>query len=151
MKCGDTIESAIWITGDEPPDLRSRYEQDTIEAIDYFCHENKFLHGSVTFTEKIPGTDRVPKVPDHIQGSRVRLLVAKSEITARKPDTPQGSFIANLDKKDLIRLRIITKRAHIRANGATLTNRECDLVIEQLGPETVVELLRRHVDGGMIH
>jgi len=142
MKIGDVIESAIWITGDEPPGMRARYEQDVTEAIDYFCHENKFIHDPITFIEKIPGADRVPPVPDHIQGSRVRLLIAESTILAPKPELPLGSFIANLDKKDLDRIRTITKRVQIKINGTKLDDGECDQFIEKLGPETVIGILR---------
>jgi hypothetical protein len=151
MNIGDYIESAIWITGDEPQELRVRYEKDVTEAIDYFCHEHKFIHSPITFIEKLPGADRVPPVPDHIQGSRVRLLVAESLIEAQLPDTPIGSFVANLDKKDLDRLRKITRRVYAKNYGRRLNDLECDEVIEETGPEAALDTLRRHIDGERIH
>ena len=73
MKIGDVYESAVWITGDESPELRRRYEADVTEALTEICDSFGFLHGPVTFTEKHPADDSVPPVPDHIQGQRVRL------------------------------------------------------------------------------
>ena len=151
MKIGDVIESAIWLTGDESQEMRERYKRDVTEAIDYFCHENNFLHGPVTFIEKLPGTDRVPPVPDHVQGQRVRLLVAESTITAKAVVAPKGSFIANLDKHDLDRLRKITRRASMKVCMKILTDAECDEMIENLGPAAALDTLRYHVDGGMVH
>ena len=150
MKIGEIIESAIWLTGDESEETRKRYEQDVTEAIDYFCHKNEFTHGPVAFVEKLPGTDRVPAVPAHISGPRIRLLVAESTITAKAVITPQGSFIANLDKHDLDRLRKITRRAGMKTRRI-LSDAECDDIIEKLGPATALDTLRYHVDGGMIH
>ena len=150
MKPGDIIESAVWLTGDEPQEMRERYKRDVTEAIDYFCHENKFLHGPVTFIEKLPGSERVPAVPDHVQGQRVRLLVAESTITAKAVVAPKGSFIANLDKHDLDRLRKITRIAGVKAYRRIMNDAECDEVIENIGPEAALDTLRRHV-GETIH
>lgn len=144
MKIGDIIESAIWITGDESHESRERYKQDVAHAIDYLCHEHRFIHGPITWTEKRPGENRVPQVPDHIQGSRVRLLVGESEIIAPAPLSGKGSFIANLDKKDLERLRKIT-RLSAKMCGTIMNAQECDDVIERCGPEAALDVLRRTV------
>ena len=101
MRIGNVIESAVWITGDEPLTLRKRYECDVGNAITCLCEENGFEHGPVKYIEKRPGDDRVPDVPEHIQGSRVRLLVAEAEIVGKKPLASAGSFVANLEKKTL--------------------------------------------------
>jgi hypothetical protein len=146
MNLGDVIEKAIWLTGDESPELRKRYEQDVTQAIEDLCREHGFLHGPVTWVEKRPGEDRVPQVPDHVQGSRVRLLVAESIVTDYAPQTSEGSFIANLEKKDLERLRVITRRQ----SKTTLSDQDCDELIEQYGPEAVLETLRQHV-GSTVH
>ena len=70
MQLGDFIESAIWITGDESKSTRDRYEQEAREAIADLCAEEGFEYGPVTFMEKRPEDDRVPPVPDHVQGSQ---------------------------------------------------------------------------------
>ena len=145
MKTGDLIESAIWITGDESQSTRERYEQDVRQAIANLCAEEGFEHGPVTFIEKRPGDDRVPPVPDHVQGSRVRLLVGEAQILCKRVATSEGSFVANLDKKDLLRLRRITRTEWLKQHpGYVMTDGECDQYIERYGPEAAVETLRSH-------
>lgn len=144
MSPGDTIEAAIWITGDEPADLRARFEADVVEAIARETAAAGYTHGPVQFTEKHPLDDRVPEVPDHIQGSRVRLLVAEAAIVARRVVSPAGSFIANLDRRDLDRLRVLTRREAAK-HGRTLTDAEADALIEEIGPEAAIDTLRRAV------
>ena len=142
---GDLIESAIWITGDESQSTRVRYEQDVRQAIADLCEEAGFENGPVTFIEKRPGDDRVPQVPDHVQGSRVRLLVGESQILGKLVATSEGSFVANLDKKDLLRLRVITRRERLKQQpDAVMTDSECDQYLEQYGPEAAIETLRKH-------
>lgn len=136
MKTGDLIESAIWVTGDEPQEMRTRYEHDVTEAISYLCHENKMTHGDVKFIEKHPMDDDVPEVPDHLQGSRVRLLVGEASVTGVVVETTEGSFVNNLDHKDLMKLRTIIRRYGTRSND------DCDAIIEHIGPDAAIETLR---------
>ena len=152
MRVGDVIESAIWLTGEESDDMRKRYESEVIDAIDYFCHEKRFIHSQIVFIEKKPGTDRVPEVPDHIQGQNVRLLVAEALIVGKSQETPKGSFVANLDKIDLERLRSITRKARYKLYKEHLTDAECDRVIEEIGPEAAIATLRNEVKPfGLLH
>lgn len=154
MKLGEAIEAAVWITGDETPETRTRYKQDVSNAIDAFCSETGFLHGPVRFIEKSPGEDRVPAVPEHIEkrlrlgeieGPRIKLLVAESEIIAPAPQTNKGSFVVDLDKVDLEHLRAVTRNAHLQHFDKTITDPECDDVIERIGPEVALTILRRTV------
>lgn len=50
-----------------------------------------------------------------------------------------GSFVLELDPKDLLRLRQITRRVA----GQYLADYECDMLIEELGPEVVIDELRK--------
>lgn len=144
LRIGDIVESAIWTTGDESQATRARYEQDVLQAVADLCAEEGFENGPVIFTEKLPGSDRVPEVPDHVQGSRVRLLVGEAQIRNKLVTTSEGSFIANLDKKDLMRLRAITRNGFAKHNpGQAITDKECDQYIEQFGPEAAIETLRK--------
>ena len=143
MRVGDVIESAIWITGDESPHTRARYEKDVIQAVADVCEEEGFETGPVIFIEKRPGDDRVPPVPDHVQGSRVRLLVGEAQILDKRLTTSEGSFVANLDKKDLTSLREITRNAWRQRTGNILTDNDCDKYIEEFGPEAAIETLRK--------
>ena len=144
MRIGEVVESAIWLSGEETAEDRRRFETDVCAAIDILCNDMGFLHGPVTFIEKRPGDDRVPAVPDHIQGPRVRLLVAEAELTTRKPESKPDSFVANLDRQDAIRLRHLTRRAQAKhMPDRKLTDAECDKIIEQYGPEAALDTLRR--------
>lgn len=145
MRIGDVIESSIWMTGDESQAVRQQYELDVSQAIGSLCDEHGFECGPVKFSEKHPSEDRVPEVPDHIQGSRVRLLVAEAEVIARVVRV-EGSFVANLETKDLQRLRLITRQA----SRQVLTDQECDAIIERYGPDAAIETLRKHV-GSSVH
>lgn len=139
------IESAVWITGEESPSIRARYEQDVRQAVEDLCEEEGIEAGLVIFTEKRPGDDRVPSVPDHVQGSRVRLLVGEAQILGSRVATSEGSFVSNLEKKDLVRLRAITRNGYLKQHpGYVLTDDECDQYIEQYGPEAAIETLRNH-------
>jgi len=143
MKLGDVVENAIWITGDESPITRKQYEQDVVQAITDVCQMHGFEHGPVKFVEKLPSTDRVPPVPDHVHGSRVRLLVAETEVVAVRVLSSKGSFVSNLDKKDLERLRTITRRAWAKQHPEdVLTDKQCDDYIEELGPDTAIDMIR---------
>jgi hypothetical protein len=145
MRLGDVIESAIWLNGEETPEDRRRFESDVSQAITELCDDLGFLHGPVTFIEKHPDDDRVPPVPDHVQGQRVRLLVAEAPIVALKPEPTQDSFIANLDRTDLDRLRQMTREAHAKhiPGAKRLTDPEVDEVIEATGPEAALGALRQ--------
>jgi hypothetical protein len=145
MKIEDIVESAGWLTGTETPADRVRYEQDVAEAMDYLCAQEGLSVGPVRFTEKRPGAEDVPPVPDHISGPAVRLLVGESTITGRRPRTSVGSFVANLDKIDLDRLRRITRKAHSRTQPTILNDQDCDEIIEQIGPEAALDTLRKTV------
>jgi hypothetical protein len=143
MKVGDVIESSIWITGDENPEMRKQYEIDVRQAIADLCASEHVSHGPITFHELHPDNERTPQVPDHVQGSRVRLLVGEATVDHPVPVSSQGSFVANLDKKDLLRLRLITRKAWAKQNPKdVLTDQQCDEYIEQFGPEAAVETLR---------
>ncbi|MCH8330636.1 MAG: hypothetical protein IH946_04535 [Bacteroidetes bacterium] len=144
MKIGDEVENAIWITGDESQELRKRYERDVIGSIDFLCLEMGFFHGPVTFIEKRPGEDKVPPVPDHIQGQRVRLLIAEAIVTKKRPTTSKGSFVANLELKDLKELRKITRKAYAKSYGTLIGNTKCDEIIEALGPDAAVATLETY-------
>jgi len=146
MKPGETVESAIWLDGHETSEDLRRFKADVIDAIDTACAESNVKRSPVVFVEKKPGDERVPAVPDHIQGLDVRLLVAEADIVGYvKPETSRA-FVGDLDAKDLETLRGITKRAHQAHNpGKTLTNIQCDDVIETLGPDTALKTLGAEV------
>jgi hypothetical protein len=144
MQLGDTIETAIWLDGRETKAQRSAYEREVTEAIDMECSTNGFLHGEIKFHVKHPYDDRVPEVPEHIEGTQPRLLVAEADIVAKKFETT-STFVSTLETKDLLKLRKITKAGYLK-NGHVLNDHQSDQVIEMLGPDTIHDIITRGVN-----
>lgn len=153
MKPGEVIETAIWLNGTETPELLSRYKQDCHECIRVMADEHKVLFAPLQFIEKKPGEDRVPPVPDHIQGPNVRLLVAEAKVVCNAPQIAARSFLYDLDPKDLERLRQITRRVHAKdqPREAPLTDAQCDAIIEEIGPQAAYDAVRKAVDTRVLH
>ena len=139
MKIGDLAECAIWIDGTESDAMLRQWKADCAYLMSH-SHDPVLRLGPVSFEIKWPGQDRVPQVPDQIAGPDVRLLVASAEVLgfeiARK-----ASFLDELGKRDLTRLRAITRRQH--GKRGHLTDEMCDKIIEQLGPVSAAETVRR--------
>lgn len=143
MKPGSTIETAVWLSGEETPEMLEQFRADVGAIIDKTCADQGILRAPVRLIEKRPGEDRVPTVPDHIHGPDVRLLVAEADIVGFAPETTTRRFVGDLDPRDLAKLRRITRRAYERSNpGRTLDDMQCDDVIETLGPDSAVRALR---------
>lgn len=147
MKIGTTLETAMWLSGEESQETLDRYYKDVCEAFLTACTEAGFVHGPVAFYELQPGEDRVPEVPDHIQGQSVRLLVAETDVIAKMPELKTYAFVGDLEHDDLQRLRQITRRRM----GQHLTDFECDDIIEEHGPEAAVAALQQAVNGQTTH
>lgn len=128
MKLGDLAECAVWLDGSESEAMLRQWKADCAYLMSN-GHEPKLKLGPLSFEIKRPGQDRVPSVPDRIKGPDVRLLVATAQVlgfeVARK-----ASFVGDLDKKDLLRLRAATRKAH----GKHLPDNVCDQIIDRLGP-----------------
>lgn len=159
MKIGDVIESAIWMDGRETTEQKNYHMQCVCQALDDFSSENGFTIGPVTFVEKLPGGDRAPKVPKHIETStddmsRIRMLVGETKIHSRIPivQLTENTLVASLGETDLNRLREITRTAYRKhVKGGSLTNAECDAVIEELGPDVAIQTLRDEVSTSLYH
>lgn len=80
-KIGDVYENAIWADGTETPDLVERFRRDCEKAFRRKAKRERVIIGKVRVEEKQPNEDRVPPVPDDIQGPNVRLLVAWAPVT----------------------------------------------------------------------
>ena len=144
MKPGDVLENSIWMNGDETAEMRARYKSDVEMLMEETRVHAGFVLGPVTWSVKRPGEDRVPPVPDHIQGPDVTLLVGEAPIYAVEP--PQGHFVTDeLEKSDLMKLRKATRKAYRKQypGRITLSDAQCDTVINDLGPEVAMEELRR--------
>lgn len=152
LRLGDVLEVAIWKTGDEPEGTDARFKKDMAEQIQEMADMSGVVCGDIKWSVKAPGMERVPPVPGHIQGQRVRLLIGEAEIVGELPAETTDSLIANLEYKDLQTLRGITRSSHQRHfPGRTLLDAECDDIIEALGPEAAVDALRTHAGQGRPH
>lgn len=61
-----------------------------------------------------------------------------------------SSFIATLKTNELAMLRGIVKRVHLaHVPDSFATDKECDKLIESLGPEIVERMIRFGVDKGL--
>lgn len=143
MQIGDVITNATWITGDEPAGMKEQYIKDILGTFDHKCKTEGFIYAGVTLFEKHPEDHDVPPVPDHIQGSNVRLLVIEATIVDKLIIETKGSFINELERKDLMRLRKITRDRGVKDLGRIISNAECDEVIEELGPDAALATLRK--------
>jgi hypothetical protein len=141
MKPGDLAECAIWITGEETETMLRQWKVDCAYLMAQ-QQEPKLKLGPVSFEIKRPGDDRVPQVPHHLSGPDVRLLVATAEVLGFET-TKRESFVDQLDKSDLKRLRLITRAQH----GKKLTDVQCDQIIDRLGPGVAAQTVR----SGMVH
>ena len=141
LKVGEVIVNSVWTTGDEPEGMKERYKKDIIESFDALCKTEGFIHGPVTIYEKRPGEGIVP-VPDHIQGSRVRLLILEATLVEELVLEVKPTFVGNLDLADLVKLRKITRDRCAQELKRIVSNEECDEIIELLGPDAAISALR---------
>jgi len=66
-------------------------------------------------------------------------------------DDQTGSFSSLLNHADRQRLREIVKKTHLKFYPASkLTNYECHKFIDNIGPEVMLPLLKKAVDGNLI-
>ena len=141
MKPGAVIEAAIWLGGTETEAQLDKYSADVLESMSVAAKANGCALSLLRWRTKKPGDDRVPVQPDHITGPDVRLLVCEATLVP----IISSNFLADLDPKDLILLRDLTRRAYARARPAEppLADKQCDTVINDLGPDAAVAALER--------
>ena len=146
MKPGDTFETAIWLDGTEPEELKERFVKDCLNQL----KETKLLFGPLRLTEKKVWEDQVPEPPSSLQGPDVRLLVVEADVIGIRPVT-ESRFVEDLDEKDLQRLRTILRKVHKSyGNISELSDEKCDEFININGPDAALEVLRERV-GKTIH
>ncbi len=147
VKVGDPLELAIWFDAEETKDPITKVRDSIEEVFSAFSETKKVKCGEITFRILKPGDDRVPDVPMWLEtkkGAKPSLLVATAPTSTFESKKPQG-ILGDLDKKDIERLRVITRNAHIKhyPYQQPLTNEECDQIIDVMGMEVVQEQLSR--------
>ena len=151
LRPGEVLETAIWITGKELEGLQDRFERDLRQMLATMADAEGVIIGPLIMTEKYPGDDRMPKVPGYIQGPDVRLLVGEAAVIGDVFENA-GAFVADLEPKDLERLRTILRRVHQDYNPGKpeLTTEKCDEYINRNGPDAALAALREQV-GVKVH
>lgn len=152
---GMPLETSVWLKGTESAAQLEQWRRDCTSELGCFAAANGVTLTAPTWTEKLPGEDRVPPVPAHISGPAVRLLICEARVDGpAKPVIVKATgFTADLDARDLGRLRAITRRVHRRLQPAdgTLSDAECDEIIEQVGIESALKTLRGAEGRGDLH
>ncbi len=145
IESDDDLEVSLWYDANVHSDPINSCSESIGDMLDLICKKNGVVHGNIRYEILKPEDDRVPPVPrwlENINGVIPRLLVAITKVTRDLHQESRG-MSGDLDKKDLKRLRSITRREHRMAhpNTTPLTNRECDQFIDRLGLEVVLEQL----------
>ena len=143
---GEVIETAIWMTGEEPSRLKDRFEKDLRTTLAAMADSEGVIIGPLLMEEKKPGDDRVPKVPRNIQGLDVTLLVGTTTVIDYAPEY-ESCFVNELELKDLETLRAILRRVHQSYNPGKpeLSTEKCDEYINLNGPDAALAALREQV------
>lgn len=151
LRPGEVLETAIWMTGKEPEGLKGRFERDLRAVLASMAENEGVIIGPLVMTEKRPGDERMPEVPGYIQGPDVRLLIGEAVVVGDVFES-EGAFVADLEPKDLERLRSILRRVHQTYNPGKpeLTTEKCDEYINQHGPDAALAALREQV-GVTVH
>ncbi len=142
MNIGDRLETSIWIDGTETPAQRKQFQNDVSDTIAANQDFHRVIVGPVMWEEKHPGDEQVPSVPAHISGPDVRLLIGRAYVLDHMP--VESLFLSELEPSDLNRLRRLTRKAHARMypHYGRLTDRQCDTLVNDLGPEAALDALR---------
>lgn len=148
MNSGDVLEVGMWLAGTETADEINHYiDVLAREALRRTALENGLdIAPPLTAEFKAPNEDRVPEVPDGVQGPKVTFLLVEATVTdcvlAAKP---ASLFAVDLEPDDLRRLRKITRRAYKEAmpHMPRLTDHQCSTIINDLGPEAAELALKR--------
>lgn len=152
IRPGDVLETAIWLDGSEPQQLIDRFENHLRDDLARVAEHAGIIIGPLTMTTQAPGDERVPVPPKHLQGPGVRLLVGEATVFDIAPTEYEGAFVADLEPKDLERLRTILRRVHQAWNPghAELSVEKCDEYINNNGPDAALAALREQV-GVRVH
>lgn len=150
-KPGEIIETAIWLSGQETAEDLTRFAHDVRNALDEAAAAAGVVITDPHALTKYPGDERVPEVPDHISGPDVRLLVIEALVTGYAQADNDNFTVNELEPDDLARLRRITRGRYeemMRMRGLdppALTDRQCDTIINDAGPEAAMGSLRDDV------
>ena len=149
MKPGETLEAAIWVDGRETEGQLAQHKANVLEIMSAEVQAAGYALSPLRWLVKRPGEHRVPDVPEGLEGPDIHLLVAEADVMTMAAN----NFLADLEPRDLQRLRYLTRHAYQRtwqqwvaeglAKGPApiLTDRQCDTIISDHGPDAAVAAL----------
>jgi hypothetical protein len=174
---GDHITLALWLAGDETPEmLRQFLTEDAQQALTLKADQEGVRLAKPTFEAKLPGDDRVPAVPKWLELKLATigrkpvilslvegkepvtyqapvLLVAEAMVLGPKPSVRKRGFLADLGIEDLKRLRKRTREIWDNSGVGyrTLTDQECDKLIDEHGPDAAARAVLSSRNTGSVH
>lgn len=148
IRLGQLLEFSLWYNAAKCMDGITEFGDQCLEPMINSCASYGFKLGQPKFSVLKPGDPRVPEVPFWLRaqsGALPRLLVAEARVLVLSSAERAGGLVYDLDKKDLERLRHITREAHRKhfPNAEPFTDVECDTMINSMGEEVVMDSLRQ--------
>jgi hypothetical protein len=128
MNVGDTIEAALWYNPAQPAD-KDKARDGIAEQM-----ASVAVLAPIEWEDLPAGDERLPPAP--FEGARC--MVGRARVCALRRE---GRFVDDLEKKDLEMLRDATRR---QLPHRTLSDAECDDIIDEVGIETVLKQLNVH-------
>lgn len=145
MTPGDFLSTEVWLTGLEKPGDITAWKRSAEDDFYAAGRSAKMDIGQVVWQELQPDDEACPPVPrgKKYEGPNQRLLLGAAQVLRRT--RPASWFTLDLEPDDLRRLRDITRKAYQKALPLypTLTDSQCDTIINDLGPEAAEVALYR--------
>lgn len=151
LKSGEILEVGVWLSGTETADEINHYiDVLAREACRKTAAESGLdIAPNLRVEFKAPNEDRVPDVPDTVQGPCVTFLVVEAKVIdsvlSSALNKPKSLFADDLMKDDFRRLCRITRRAYKEAmpHMPPLTDNQVKTLVNDLGPEAAELALKR--------
>ena len=80
MQLGEVAEIAMWADGRETTDDLKKFSMDIKFGIERLGDKEGLIFSPIRVNELRPGEGRSPKVPKHISGPNVRLIVGEATV-----------------------------------------------------------------------
>jgi len=146
-KIGDIIELAYWMTGEETVQELDEFGQAAQMALQSFVEEEHVMLSTAHATTLRPGDARCPVPPEHIHGADVQLLLVEAKVILELPGPKPSRFADELEKDDLRRLAVITRRQYnqVFPRHPQLTDGQVKTIINDMGPDVALATLQGRV------
>ena len=145
MQIGDTAQLARWFCDEDGPLVVKEWKKTGCrEHMDQSAELHGVHLGKIEFYELDPGDEQAGYPPEDKSGTDWKLVVAEAKVVAHRPKENHVTFIQDLDPKDLVTLRNITRTAYARYQPASLhylSDEACDEIIEGLSCDVIEAMI----------